>query len=85
MTKPKTVERLTRADIGGAEDGTPGAGQVRDHQSDKSARAVEEAWLLKSTMEWAREDHGPVKAFRWHIWDLCSLGHPPSRVVPKSK
>ena len=85
MTQTKTLERPTRADVVGPEDGAPGAGQVRDDQADEGARAVEDAWRVKSTMEWARDDRGPIRAFRWHIWDLCSLGHPPSRVVPKSK
>ena len=84
MTHTKTIERPTHADVVEPDDGAPGAGQVRDHQSDESARDVEDAWLLKSTMEWARDDRGPIKAFRWRIWDLRSLGHPPSRVVHKS-
>jgi len=50
------------------------------HPMGESFQAVESAWLQKATMEWARDDHDPVKAFRWFLSDHWGIAHPPSKV-----
>ena len=41
---------------------------------------IVQAWLLKSTMRWVRDDRGPLNSFRWFVWDWFGIGDPPSTV-----
>jgi hypothetical protein len=62
----------------------PPRAEVHGTKPPEYLREVEDAWLLKSTMQWARDDRGPFKALRWRAWDRFGVGHPPSRAVNKS-
>jgi hypothetical protein len=84
MTPTKTIERSRRGDVTSPQVCGAAHRHLDDEPSAESVSTVEEAWLVKSTMEWVRDDRGPLKAFRWQAWDRYGVGHPPSRVVKKT-
>jgi hypothetical protein len=62
----------------------PGPNRIDDSKVELHDEIVEHAWLSKSEMRWVRDDHNPLGAFRWFVWDRFGAGDPPSRVQRKS-
>ncbi len=85
LVKSKETTKLP-SDSGRPLDSHPGgprSPRIEDSMVGPHDESVEHAWLLKSEMQWVREDRNPVNALRWLVWDRLSVGHPPSRVTKR--
>jgi len=88
MELTKTVETTGHQSSDGgsispSRQGSLGAGADGSWE-DASQQIVAQAWALKSTMHWVRDDRSVINAFRWSLSDRYGLGHPPSKVQTKS-
>ena len=59
--------------------------RIDDSKVERHDEIIEHAWLLKTEMQWVRNDRNPLSAFRWFAWDRLGIGDPPSKVQMKSR